>query len=232
MDPRLYVALDVPTVSQARKLVQRLGDVVGCYKIGLQLLPIGGVELGKELKAQGKSVFYDYKLHDIGSTVESATRSIATSGADLLTVHARPEVMAAARRGRGAEDLKLLGVSVLTSLDAAALAEIGYHESPQELVMRRLWQARSAGMDGLVASPLEAAMLRSATDPDFLIVTPGVRMETEASGGQKRVATPQQALAAGASHIVVGRAISLAAEPVAAVRDIIATLPPLSSRPL
>jgi orotidine-5'-phosphate decarboxylase len=120
-DPRLYVALDLPSIAEAEDLVDTLGDSVVSYKIGLQLLPIGGVELGQRLRAMGKNVFYDFKLHDIGATVEKATRSIASLGGNILTVHARPEVMAAAARGKAGSDLQVIGVTVLTSLDQDAL---------------------------------------------------------------------------------------------------------------
>ena len=220
-DPRLYVALDLPSVSEAESLVETLGDTVSSYKIGLQLLPIGGVEFGQRLKAQGKQVFYDFKLHDIGATVEKATRSIAGLGADLLTVHARPDVMQSAVKGRGESPLKLLGVTVLTSLDKAALEAIGYHDDAKTLVMRRVEQAIEAGMDGVVSSPLEAAAIRAVVPEGFLIVTPGVRMPGGEAGDQKRIATPGDALKNGASHLVVGRPISAAENPRQAALDIL-----------
>ncbi len=220
-DPRLYVALDVPSVDEAQALVNVLGNSVESYKIGLQLLPIGGVEFGQRLKAQGKNVFYDFKLHDIGATVEKATRSIAGLGADLLTVHARPDVMKSAVAGRGDSVLKLLGVTVLTSLDKAALEAIGYHDSAEVLVMRRVEQAVAAGMDGVVSSPLEAAAIRAVVPEGFLIVTPGVRLPGSDAGDQKRIAPPSDALRSGASHLVVGRPISEASDPRAAALAIL-----------
>lgn len=223
-DPRLYAALDLPTVEDARRLVDILGETVSSYKIGLQLLPIGGVAFGQDLKAQGKNVFYDFKLHDIGATVEKATHSIAGLGADLLTVHARPDVMVSAVAGRGDSGLKLLGVTVLTSLDKAALEAIGYHDTAETLVLKRARQAVDAGMDGIVSSPLEAAMIREIVPKDFLIVTPGVRMPGGDKGDQKRVATPYDALNSGASHIVVGRPISAQDDPKQAAQDILANI--------
>lgn len=223
-DERLYVALDLASVKKAEALVEALGDTVVSYKIGLQLLPIGGVEFGQRLKAQGKNVFYDFKLHDIGATVEKATRSIAGLGADLLTVHARPDVMHSAVAGRGESSLKLLGVTVLTSLDQNALDAIGYSETAETLVMRRVEQALAAGMDGVVSSPLEAAAIRAIVPKDFLIVTPGVRMAGGDAGDQKRIATPRKALNSGASHLVVGRPISGAGDPKAAAKAILGTL--------
>jgi len=215
-DPRLYVALDLPSVDAAQSMVNELGELVLSYKIGLQLLPLGGAEFGQRLKAQGKNVFYDFKLHDIGVTVEKAARSISTLGADLLTVHARPDVMSAAARGRGSRNLKILGVTVLTSLDQKALDDIGYYMSAEELVMRRVDQALKAGIDGVVSSPLEAANIRKQVPDDFLIVTPGVRLPGGDKGDQKRVASPGKALNSGASHIVVGRPITAAENPRAA----------------
>lgn len=220
-DPRIYVALDLPTISEAQAMVERLGDSVVSYKIGLQLLPIGGVEFGKQLAAQGKNVFFDFKLHDIGATVEKATRSIAPLGASLLTVHGTPDVMAAAVKGRGRSKLKIMAVTVLTSLDDAALMEMGYFANAKELVLHRVRQAVKAGVDGVISSPLEAAEIRAQVPKDFLIVTPGVRMPGGDVGDQKRVATPGMALSTGASHIVVGRPITQSNDPRAAVADIL-----------
>ena len=214
-DPRLYVALDLPMIDAARAMVARLGDSVQSYKIGLQLLPLGGAEFGRELAAQGKNVFLDFKLHDIDATVEKATRSISEIGADLLTVHARPDVMKAAAKGRSGR-LKILGVTVLTSLDEQALIDIGYHHTAEELVLHRVRQAIEAGIDGVVSSPLEADKIRAMVPNDFLIVTPGVRMAGQDVGDQKRIATPRSAIKAGASHIVVGRPITQANNPRAA----------------
>ena len=166
-DPRCFVALDLPNVAEAEALVETLGDAVESYKIGLQLLPIGGVELGQRLKALGKNVFYDFKFHDIGATVEKATRSIAGLQADLLTVHARPDVMRSAVVGRGSSPLKILGVTVLTSLDQQALNAIGYNDNAESLVMRRVEQALEAGIDGVVSSPLEAAAIRAVVPRAF-----------------------------------------------------------------
>jgi orotidine-5'-phosphate decarboxylase len=220
-DERLYVALDLPSISEARAMVQTLGDAIESYKVGLQLLPLGGAEFGQELKAMGKNVFYDFKLHDIGATVEKATRSISGLGADLLTVHARPDVMASAARGRGDSDLKILGVTVLTSLDKQALLDIGYHDSAEDLVMRRVEQALEAGIDGVVSSPLEAAKIRRAVPESFLVVTPGIRMAGGDKGDQKRISTPRNALQDGASYIVVGRPITMAEDPRKAAMQVL-----------
>jgi orotidine-5'-phosphate decarboxylase len=223
-DERVFVALDLPSVEEARALVDRLGDSVASYKIGLQLLPIGGVALGRDLRAMGKNVFLDFKFHDIDATVEKATRSVAGLDAQFLTVHARPDVMRAAVKGKGNSSLKILGVTVLTSLDQKALEDIGYNDNAENLVMRRVHQALDAGVDGVVASPLEAAAIRAVVPESFLVVTPGVRPVGTAAGDQKRIATPAAALAAGASHLVIGRPISQAPDPVAAARAIMAEI--------
>ena len=212
-DPRLFVALDLPSVAEAEAMVETLGDSIDSYKIGLQLLPIGGVELGQRLKARGKNIFYDFKLHDIGATVEKATRSIASLDADLLTVHARPDVMRAAVTGKGSSSLKILGVTVLTSLDRQALLDIGYNDNAENLVMRRVDQALKAGIDGVVSSPLEAPAIRANVPESFLVVTPGVRPAGADIGDQKRIATPASALSGGASHLVIGRPITQAKDP-------------------
>ena len=217
-DPRLIVALDVPTRADAETLVASLDDAVSFYKIGLQLLASDGMAMARELKANGKSLFLDWKLHDIGATVEKATAAVVASGAcDLLTVHAEPQVMAAAVKGRGGDrTAKILGVTVLTSLDDQALVELGYGLTVRDLVARRIRQALDAGVDGVVASPHEAALAREIGGPDFLVVTPGVRPAGAAMDDQARAATPSDALRSGASHLVVGRPISAASDPRAA----------------
>ena len=217
-DPRLIVALDVPTRAEAEALVEGLGDAVCFYKIGLQLLASGGMEMAKDLKRRGRDVFLDWKLHDIGATVEKATAAVVASGAcDLLTVHAEPQVLAAAVRGRANErSAKILGVTVLTSLNGQDLAEIGYGMSVEALVERRIRQVIDAGADGVVASPHEAAIARRIGGADFLVVTPGVRPDWAGKDDQARAATPAETLANGASHIVIGRPVTAAADPRAA----------------
>ncbi|MDB4844278.1 orotidine-5'-phosphate decarboxylase [Hellea sp.] len=220
-DERLYLALDLPDVDEARGLVKLLGDHIESYKIGLQLLAVGGVELGQELKAMGKNIFYDYKFHDIGATVEKATRSICSLDANLLTVHARPEVMKSAVLGRESSDLKILAVTVLTSLNKKSLEKIGYHQNAEELVLRRVDQALECGVDGVVASPLEVSAIKKLVPEDFLIVTPGIRMLNDNKDDQKRVSTPGASLASGASHLVVGRSITKAVDPRKAAIEVI-----------
>lgn len=219
-DERIICALDVPTVAEAAALVGRVQDAAGFYKIGLQLFAVGGMELARDLKAEGRKVFLDWKLHDIGATVEKAAANLAALGCDLLTVHARPQVMAAAARGVAGSGLKVLGVTVLTSLTAEDLAADDHSLSPAELVELRVRQALEAGIDGVVSSPQEAARVReiaqAAGRPDFLIVTPGVRPAGSALDDQARAATPEAALQAGATHLVIGRPITAAADPRAA----------------
>lgn len=223
-DERIICALDVPTTSEAAALVTRIGDAVGFYKIGLQLFAVGGMDLARELKAQGCKIFLDWKLHDIGATVEKATANLANADCDLLTVHARPQVMAAAARGAAGSNMKVLGVTVLTSLTAEDLSADDHSLSPAELVERRVRQALDAGIDGVVSSPHEAARVRAlaieARRPDFLIVTPGVRPVGAAQDDQARAATPQAALQAGATHLVIGRPITASADPRAAAQEI------------
>jgi orotidine-5'-phosphate decarboxylase len=216
-DPRLIVALDVPLRAEAESIVERLGDSVVFYKVGLQLLATGGMDMARDLKRRGRSVFLDWKLHDIGATVEKATAAIAASGAgDFLTVHAEPQVLAAAVRGRADAPLKILGVTVLTSLTGQDLAEIGYSASVEALVERRVRQVLAAGADGVIVSPREAAMARRIGGPDLLVVTPGVRPAWAGLDDQARAETPAHTLEQGASHIVCGRPITAAADPRAA----------------
>ena len=230
-DPRLIVGLDLPSIDAARAMVERLGATVSAYKIGLTLLARpGGVAFAHELRTAGKAVFQDWKLHDIGAQVEGAARAVAEGGCDLLTVHAEPQVMRGAVRGRDAAGTgtKLLAVTVLTSLSDADLGEIGYGFVAGDLVERRVRQALDCGVDGVVSSPLEAARARALAEaagrPDFLIVTPGVRPEGADKGDQQRVATPRAALEAGASHLVVARPVVAAADPLSAAAAIVASI--------
>ena len=227
-DERIICALDVPTTAEAARLVETVQDAVGFYKIGLQLFAAGGMELARDLKAEARKVFLDWKLHDIGATVEKAAANLAGSGCDLLTVHARPQVMAAAARGVAGSGLKVLGVTVLTSLTAEDLAADDHALSPAELVELRVRQALEAGIDGAVSSPHEAARVREiatqAGRDDFLIVTPGVRPAGSAQDDQARAATPEAALRAGATHLVIGRPITAAADPREAARAIAETI--------
>jgi orotidine-5'-phosphate decarboxylase len=213
----MFVALDVPDVADAEKLVDRLGDSVSHYKVGLELAMNGGLAFVGRLKEQGKTVFLDMKLLDIGATVEKATRNAARSGADFLTIHAiDTKTIAAAARGAAGTDLKLLGVTVLTSLDQDDLAEQGIAISPADLVVSRARLAKAAGCNGVIASGQEAAAVRTGVGSDFFIVTPGIRLPSDDVGDQARVATPGNAIRDGATHLVVGRPITNAADPRAA----------------
>ena len=224
-DRRLICALDLPTADEARALTDRLGQAVTFYKVGLQLFATDGMALARDLKADGKQVFLDWKLHDIGATVEKAAAALAGSGCDLLTVHARPQVMEAARKGAEGSGLKILGVTVLTSLTDADLTADDHSLSAADLVALRVRQALDAGIDGVVSSPHEAAQVRALAEaagrPDFLIVTPGVRPAGAALDDQARAATPASALQAGATHLVVGRPITAAPDPRAAAEAIV-----------
>lgn len=226
-DDRLIVALDVPNVVQGLDLAARLGDAVSFYKIGLGMLTGGGFALANELKQeQGKRVFLDMKLFDIGATVEAAVRGIAQYDLDFLTVHGDPQVVRAAQEGKRGKSLKILAVTVLTSLDRADLdANLIKSGDIRDITRERAARALEAGADGVIASPQEAAMIRALPQAaGKLIVTPGVRPAGAAAGDQKRIATPAQAISDGANHIVVGRPIWQAADPAAAARAIVAEL--------
>jgi orotidine-5'-phosphate decarboxylase len=219
---RLIVALDFRDAVTAGEMVARLGDAVTFYKIGMELVYGGdGLALASRLIAQGKRVFIDLKLHDIPNTVERATRQIARLGATFLTVHGYPQTMRAAKAGAEGSSLKILGVTVLTSCDDADLAEAGYAGNVRDVVARRARQAREAGIDGLILSPEELPATRAAVGRDFLLVSPGIRPAGGASGDQKRVTTPAQAIAGGADYLVVGRPVTNAPDPRGAAAAII-----------
>ena len=227
MDPspadRIIVALDTPTVNEARALIAQLGSSVGFYKIGLELVMAGGLDLAADLKRQGKRVFLDMKLLDIPNTVEKATANIARLGLDFLTIHGHDaKTLDAAVRGRGGSPLGLLAVTVLTSLDAADLREQGMAKetSAADLVLHRARLAKAAGFNGVIASAAEAAGIRQQLGSDFLIITPGIRPAGTAAGDQSRVMTPAKAMAAGANFLVIGRPISEASDPKAAAEAI------------
>ncbi|MBS9477254.1 orotidine-5'-phosphate decarboxylase [Ancylobacter radicis] len=217
---RLIVALDLSSVGAAESIVARLGDSVTFYKIGYELGFAGGLGFARELIADGKKVFIDFKLHDIGNTVARGVASLAALGASFATVHAYPQTMRAAMEGKGASPLRILAVTVLTSYDAADLAEAGYSASVEETVARRVVQAREIGIDGIVCAPTDATRVRTLLGPKGAIVTPGVRPDGAASGDQKRVATPYAAIRAGADHLVVGRPIVASPDPAAAARAV------------
>jgi orotidine-5'-phosphate decarboxylase len=217
-------------VQTARDIVQRLGDEIGFYKIGHQLLFTGGMDLAAELKRQGKKVFIDAKLLDIEAIVAKGVASIAATGVDMLTIHAYPKAMAAAVSAAAGTGLCLLGVTVLTSMDDADLAAAGYPMKATDLVARRARQAFEAGMGGIVCSAREASLVREITGPGMAVVTPGIRPSGADSGDQKRVVTPADAIAAGASHLVVGRPVTAADDPAAAARAILGEMRGAASR--
>jgi orotidine-5'-phosphate decarboxylase len=215
---RLIVALDFSDPAQAQALIDKLGPAVSFYKIGMELAYSGdssnnGFVLADRLIAQGKKVFLDLKLHDIPNTVTKAVATLAKRGYEFLTVHAYPPTMVAAKQGAEGTNLKLLAVTVLTSLDDADLAASGYGFSVQDLVARRAGQAWNAGMDGLVSSAAEVPALRLLIGTEMRLVTPGIRPQGVGVGDQKRVATPRMAIEAGADYLVIGRPITEAGDP-------------------
>lgn len=227
-DDRLIVALDVPNVVQGLDLVARIGDAASFYKIGLGMLTGGGLALANELKhEQGKRVFLDMKLFDIGATIEAAVRGLARYDLDFLTVHGDPQVVRAAVQGASGSATRILAVTILTSLDRADLdANLIRPGDVAEITVERAARAFEAGAHGVIASPNEAAAIRALPQAaGRLIVTPGVRPAGSALGDQKRIATPAQAIAAGADHIVVGRPVWAAPDPRTAALAIASELP-------
>jgi len=223
IDPRdrLIVALDLSSVAAADAMVTRLGDAVSFYKVGYQLAFAGGLSFVDSLIRAGKHVFLDMKLHDIANTVQKGVESAAKTGVTFLTVHAYPQTMKAAVAARDGSGLKILAVTVLTSYDDLDLAEAGYASNVETLVARRAQQAQDIGVDGLVCSPEEASPLRLVVGNDLVFVTPGVRPVGSDPGDQKRVATPAQAITAGADYLVVGRPITAARDPRAVAAAIV-----------
>ncbi len=217
----IIVALDVETAGEARALVNRIGSAVSFYKVGMELYAAAGMDFVRELIAGGKDVFLDLKFYDIGETVKRAVSQVARTGVRFLTVHGSSAVMRAAVEGRGASPLKLLAVTVLTSFDQQDLADLGYPCVPAELVELRVRKAMEAGVDGIVASPLEARSIRALAGSRAILVTPGVRSAGAGKGDQKRVATPAEAIRDGADYLVIGRQITRAADPAAAVGEVL-----------
>lgn len=221
---RLIVALDLPTVKAAEAMVIRLGDSASFYKIGYQLAFAGGLSFAAGLIAAGKQVFLDLKLHDIGNTVQKGVESVAQMGATFLTVHAYPQTMKAAVEGKRGSTLRILAVTVLTSYDDSDLAAAGYDMSVPELAAARAGQARDMGVDGLVCSPEEVINLRGIVSPSMVLVTPGIRPAGSATGDQKRIMTPANAIKAGADYLVVGRPVVEAGDPKAVAEQIVAEI--------
>ncbi len=224
MNDKLIVAMDVPNALAGLELAKTLGDSISFYKIGLGMLTSGGLALANELKLEhGKRIFLDMKLFDIGATVEHAVRGIAQYDIDFLTVHGDPHVVRAAKEGASKSNMKILAVTILTSLDRDNLDEnLMKTGDIRHLVIERAERAFEAGADGVIASPQEAGLIRALSSAKKkLIVTPGVRPKGAALGDQKRIATPAEAIANGADHIVVGRPIWQSNDPRQAAQSIL-----------
>lgn len=217
----IIIALDVDSAAEARALVERIGGQADFYKVGLELFTVAGMDFVRELIGQGKNVFLDLKLYDISETVKRTVAQVARTGVRFLTVHSPTAVMRAAIEGRGPSPLKLLAVTVLTSFDQQDVNDLGYSRSLSDLVEWRVRKAMEAGVDGLVGSPLEARAIRAAAGPGAILVTPGVRSAGAGKGDQKRVATPAEAIRDGADYLVIGRQVTRAQDPAAAVRQIL-----------
>jgi orotidine-5'-phosphate decarboxylase len=229
----VIVALDMETANQARALVKALGVAARFYKVGLELYAAAGMDFVHELKSEGCRVFLDLKMYDIGETVKRAVAQVAKAGPDFLSIHGIPAVMRAAIAGRGGADLKLLAVTMLTSFDDADVHEMGYPFTLAELVERKARTAREIGVDGMISSPREVARVRAVAGQEKVLVTPGVRSAGADRGDQKRVATPAEALGAGADYVVIGRQVSRALDPrgeMLRVLEEISLAAPLGSR--
>jgi orotidine-5'-phosphate decarboxylase len=218
---KLIVALDYWDIADARKLVHDLGDEVTFYKVGLGLQLAGGDEFAKELKRSGKRVFLDYKWQDIEETMKMAVKRAAEANIDFLTVHPVGGILKAAVEGRGTSKLKILCVTVLTSMDAEDIKEMGFQCDVEALVLARATKALNAGCDGVIASVREAATIRAKTDNKLMIVTPGIRPTGSVADDQKRTASPREAILAGADYLVIGRPVTADSDPKRAARAII-----------
>lgn len=218
-DP-VIIALDFESPAQADQLVSALGDSATFYKVGMELYAAAGMEYVNCLLSRGKRVFLDLKFYDIGETVKRAVAQVARTGVTFLTIHAVPQVVRAAVEGRGDSALKLLAVTVLTSLDQKDIDADGHHMPLSELVALRVKNAVEGGADGLIASPRDARSIRDFTGPGPLLVTPGVRSRGSDVGDQKRISTPSEAMRDGANYLVIGRQVTRAADPAAALGQI------------
>lgn len=217
----IIVALDVASADEARRIVRSVAGKTNYFKVGMELYAAAGMPLVDEFLRHGCQIFLDMKFYDIGETVKRAVAQVARTGVSLLTVHGSAAVMRAAVEGRGDSNLRLLAVTVLTSFDREDLADLGYPCDPSDLVRLRARKAKEAGVDGVVASPLEVRELRSMLGPEMILVTPGVRSAGAAAGDQKRVATPAEAIAAGTDYLVIGRQVTRAEDPGAEVERIL-----------
>ena len=223
IDPRdrMIVALDLPSVTDAQAMIGKLGGSVTFYKIGMELVYAGGLDLVRQLSSNGKKVFLDLKLHDIPNTVEKATQRVADLGATFLTVHAFPQTMKAALKGKGSSSLQILGVTVMTSYDDSDLIEAGYAMGVRDLVAHRAQQAKIIGIDGLILSPEEVGSMRTLVGSSLTLITPGIRPKGSENGDQKRVMTPGEAISAGADYLVIGRPITSAGDPEAVANAVV-----------
>jgi orotidine-5'-phosphate decarboxylase len=225
----IIVALDFESPQEAFRLVDRLGDRVGFYKIGMELYAAAGMEAARELRARGKDVFLDMKFYDIGETVRRAVCQVARAGVQFLTIHGSTPVLRAAIEGRGTSNVKLLAVTVLTSYDQQDIEDLGFPCELSSLVDLRVRRAIEAGVDGIVASPLDAKRIRNivarrvrdAAGNAPLLITPGVRSSGSAAGDQKRISTPAEALCDGADYVVMGRQITRASDPAGEVARVL-----------
>jgi orotidine-5'-phosphate decarboxylase len=217
----IIIALDFESPAEASPLVTQLGDRVDFYKVGMELYASAGMEFAQDLRARGKNVFLDMKFYDIPETVRRAVCQVARAELQFLTVHGSDAVMRAAVEGRGAARLKLLAVTVLTSFDQQDIRDLGYPCEVPDLVDLRVRKAQALGVDGIVASPLDAARIRGLAGPGTILVTPGVRSAGAAKADQKRVATPAEAIRDGADYVVMGRQITRAADPAAEVERVL-----------
>ena len=218
---RMIVALDLPSVTDAQAMIGKLGGSVTFYKIGMELVYAGGLDLVRQLSSNGKKVFLDLKLHDIPNTVEKATQRVADLGATFLTVHAFPQTMKAALKGKGSSSLQILGVTVMTSYDDSDLIEAGYAMGVRDLVAHRAQQAKIIGIDGLILSPEEVGSMRTLVGSSLTLITPGIRPKGSEKGDQKRVMTPGEAISAGADYLVIGRPITSAGDPEAVANAVV-----------
>jgi orotidine-5'-phosphate decarboxylase len=229
-DSPLIIALDVETSQQAFVLVDQIGSAANFYKVGMELYASAGMGVVRQLLDRGLRVFLDLKLYDIGETVKRATRQITQAGVDFLTVHGSRSVMRAAVEGRGDSRTRLLAVTVLTSFDQDDLADLGYPVAAADLVKLRVRKALESGIEGIVCSPLEVADVRRIGGNDLKLVVPGVRSQGAATGDQKRVATPAEAIASGADYLVIGRQVTRAADPRSACEAILEEVGEVSTR--
>jgi len=223
---KIIVALDCASRAEAAGLLRQLGTKTGFFKIGLQLFVAEGPDIVKAVQESGARVFLDLKFHDIPNTVRHAVESAMQLGVDMLTIHAGggAAMAEAAVAGRGSGDCALLGVTVLTSMERAVLESVGVQGAVEDQVLRLAHVAKQGGLTGVVASPLELCLLRQAFGPEFVIVTPGVRPAGSETNDQKRILTPRQAIDAGASHLVIGRPVTAASDPAAALENILAEI--------